>query len=198
MKIEVEIQGISPLLMNRFSDETGQAIEDGSSTAIGSGGRGTPRDQAEKTAYKDPKTGDLFIPGPNIQSCLVDAGRFHKAGKSKLTTQKTSLVPAGIMVTDIACLLGTKEFEVDSRRIVNGATGGARLRHRARLDVWKTHFVLDVDETMFAPKLVRELVDDAGKKIGLCDFRPARKGPFGRFVVTKWVEKKERVEKVAA
>lgn len=40
---------------------------------------------------------------------------------------------------------------------------------------------------MFGPILVRSIVDDAGKKIGLGDFRPARKGPFGRFVVKEWV-----------
>jgi hypothetical protein len=39
---------------------------------------------------------------------------------------------------------------------------------------------------MFAPDLVRAVVDDAGKKIGLGDYRPQRKGPFGRFVVRKW------------
>ena len=33
-----------------------------------------------------------------------------------------------------------------------------------------------------------QLVDDAGQKIGLGDYRPARKGPFGRFSVVSWVE----------
>ena len=33
---------------------------------------------------------------------------------------------------------------------------------------------------------MRAVGADAGKKRGLGDYRPARKGPFGRFVVTKW------------
>lgn len=187
MQIEVTITGISPLLLNKFSDEAEVATSSGHSPGIGNGNRGTPREQAEKTAYRDPTTGELFLPGPNIFASLIDAGRFHKLGKNKVTTQKSSLVPAGILVIEPMASLGTRDFEVDSRRIVNPATGGARLRHRARLDKWSASFTLEVDETVFAEDLVRSLVDDAGKKVGLCDFRPAKRGPFGRFVVTRWL-----------
>ncbi len=63
--------------------------------------------------------------------------------------------------------------------------------HRPRLDQWSFSFTLDIDTTVFDPKLIRSVVDDAGKKIGLGDFRPQRKGPFGRFVVVEWKEMKE-------
>jgi len=186
MQIEVTITGISPLLMNRFTDEAEVATSSGHSPAVCNGSRGTPREQAERTAYRDPTTGDLYLPGPNIFASIIDAGRFHKIGKNKLTTQASSLVPAGLLVLDMMVPLGTKEFEVDSRRIVNPATRGARLRHRARLDKWEARFTLEVDETMFSADFVRLLVDDAGKKVGICDFRPAKRGPFGRFVVSRW------------
>jgi hypothetical protein len=29
-------------------------------------------------------------------------------------------------------------------------------------------------------------VDDAGQRVGALDFRPEKKGAFGRFVVTHW------------
>lgn len=37
-----------------------------------------------------------------------------------------------------------------------------------------------------ATKSASRIVDDCGTRVGLLDFRPERKGPFGRFVVTKW------------
>lgn len=191
MKIKVRIGGISPILFNRFGEDDGNAIENGSSPAITGDTRGTPRDQATKSCYRDDK-GFLYVPGANLFSALIEAGIFQKVGRSKLTTQKSSLVPAGIAVDEMMLPFGTKDFEVDSRRIVNPATKGARLRHRGRLDKWHLEFTLDVDTTMFSPKVVRQLVDDAGKKIGLGDYRPARKGPFGRFVVTKWDEEQEK------
>jgi hypothetical protein len=41
---------------------------------------------------------------------------------------------------------------------------------------------------MLGVKLFREVVDAAGKRIGLGDFRPDCKGPYGRFSVTRWQE----------
>jgi len=62
------------------------------------------------------------------------------------------------------------------------------MKHRARLDSWKLKFTLEIDETMFGVSFVRQLVDDAGRRIGLGDYRPDRKGPFGKFVVIHWQE----------
>ncbi len=39
---------------------------------------------------------------------------------------------------------------------------------------------------MFDPKFIRQLVDDGGQRVGLGDFRPDRKGPFGKFKVVYW------------
>jgi hypothetical protein len=39
-------------------------------------------------------------------------------------------------------------------------------------------------------ELFRDIVDSAGRRIGLGDFRPDRKGPFGKFVVVSWKESK--------
>jgi len=190
MKIKITIQGITPLLMNRFTEEAEIKVSGGTAVTF-RGDKGTPREQAESKRYSDPD-GFLFVPGPNIFSCLIAAGAFHKAGRSKLTTHKTSLIPAGIAIDDLVCALVNendepeKDWEVDSRSVVIPSTGGRIMCHRPRVDKWRLSFVADVDTSMFSPTLVRALVDDAGKKIGLGDYRPARKGPFGRFVVVRW------------
>lgn len=184
MHIAVTIEGITPLLMNRFHEDAEVAVSSGTRTSI-RGARGTPREQAEAKAYKD-GDGNLFIPGANIFACLVAAGSFHKSGRVKITTQKSSLIPAGLSVIELVCPMNTKDWECDSRSVVIPSTGGRVMCHRPRLDKWKTTFTLDVDTDMFDPKFIRLLVDDAGKKIGLGDYRPARKGPFGRFMVSSW------------
>lgn len=186
MQIQVTIEGVTPLLMNRFTDEAEVATTSGHSPAFQGGGRGTPREQATRTAYRDAQTGELYIPGPNIFAALVEAGKFHRLGRNRVTTQKSSLVPAGLLVPELLVSLGAKDFEVDSRRVRIPATGGCVMRHRARVDCWKASFRIEVDETVFSSQFVRTLVDDAGKKIGLGDYRPATRGPFGRFVVSRW------------
>lgn len=184
MDVKVQIEGVTPLLMNRFTGESEVKLASGTSPVY-AGEKGLPRQQAEKKLYADDK-GNLFIPGANVFACIVEAGKFHKAGKNKLTTQKTSLIPAGLMVEEIVCPLNTKEWEVDSRSVVNPSTGGRVMCHRPRVDKWVLSFTLQIDETMFSPGLIRMVVDDAGKKVGLGDYRPQRKGPFGRFVVKHW------------
>jgi len=156
-------------------------------TNFGKGKKGTPREQAEPKCYKN-SDGELVIPGPNMFAAIIDAGKFHKVGKNKVTTQKSSLVPAAMSLLEIVMLLRGGPWEVDSRSVVNPSTGGRMMCHRPRLDEWELDFTLEVDDEMFHTDFVRQLVDDAGKKIGLCDYRPSRKGPFGKFVVTGWKE----------
>jgi hypothetical protein len=178
VKINVEISGITPLLMNRFVEEDLMNNQKRDKSL-------TPRQQAEKSAYKL-EDGSLFIPMENIFSCIIVAGKYHKDGKNKITTMKSSLVPAYVSIEEKYCPLNTKDFEVDSRSVVIPATGGRVMKHRPRLDKWGLKFTLEVDNKGFSERLVRDLVDDAGTKVGLGDFRPDRKGSFGKFKVTEW------------
>jgi hypothetical protein len=190
MKITVTIHGVAPLLMNRFTEANEVAVSGGTALTF-KGHKGSPREQAEPKRYADTE-GRLYVPAANLYACIIAAGTFHKAGKSKLTTLKTSLIPAGVMVDELVCPLHEASgepltaWEVDSRSVVIPSTGGRIMCHRPRVDDWFCTFALEIDTEMFSPQLIRAVVDDAGKKIGLGDYRPARKGPFGRFVVTKW------------
>lgn len=190
MQIAVEIEGITPLLMNRFTEANEVAVSGGTSVSF-RGDKGTPREQAAAKRYAD-SDGRLYIPGPNIFSALVAAGKFTKAGKSKLTTLKTSIIPAGLAVEEMVCSLVDSdgqpltEWEVDSRSVVIPSTGGRIMAHRPRVDKWRCRFTINLDDAMFSPALARAVVDDAGRKIGIGDFRPERKGPFGKFAVTAW------------
>lgn len=187
LNIEIGIEGISPLLMNRFTDAEMLKVDGGTSLVM-NGDKGTPRERASAKVYGTPERPAL--PGANIYRSIIDAGRFHKSGKEKMTTQKSSLIPSGVWLVSIECPISPAAWEVDSRPVVIPATGGRVIAHRPRFDVWSLSFTLSVDEGTFSDKMVRTLVDDAGSKIGLGDFRPARKGPFGRYKVVSWRSEK--------
>lgn len=189
MRIFCTIRGTSPLLMNRFTEEAEMSVSSTTKKAT-KANKGTPREQAEKKAYIDEK-GVLFVPGMNIYASIIEGGKFIKIGKAKATNSKSSLIPAAMILEEERCTLGTKNWEVDSRSVVIPATGGRIMAYRPRLDEWECSFTIDLfDPDILAPSDVRQIIDDAGKKIGLGDFRPSRKGPFGRFVVTAWKEEK--------
>lgn len=184
MLIQCKIQGVSSLLCNRFTDATAEKISNGTTAAI-RGAKPAPRDQAQEKLYTG-ADGKPVLPSPNLMRAFVDAGVFIKNGKSKLSTQRTSLVPAGLAIVEIELPITPGRWETDSRSVVIPSTGGRIMCHRPRFDEWKLSLTLDVDDTMFAEAVVRELVDLAGSRIGVGDFRPARRGPFGRFRVDSW------------
>lgn len=185
--IECTIEGTTPLLCNRFTDAAQQAATSGTRLS-GNGDRGSPREQAEQKLYIG-HDGSPMIPQPNLFRCLIDAGTFFKAGKSKVTTQKSSLIPACVEVDGIELPIAHREpWDVDTRAVRIPSTGGRILCHRPAFNDWRLSFTLRVDTDLMSPRLMREIVDAAGRRIGLGDFRPACKGPFGKFVVVAWAE----------
>jgi len=193
MLISCEIEGVSPLLVHKFTDAAAMAATKGTRAAQ-VGEQKSPKEQAEDCLYISEKTGKPIIPGPNLFRAIIAAGKFFKNGKSKITTQKTSLVPSALAIVEIELPIIHKEpWMVDTRAVRIPSTGGRILRHRPCFTDWKLAFTLDLDEEIMSLGLTRELVDAAGKRIGLGDFRPDTKGPYGRFVVTKWkVDEKTR------
>lgn len=184
MLIEVEISGTTPLIMNKFTDAAAMAATNGTRGAL-AGDRGSPKEQAEKRLYIG-TSGAPMIPQPNILRCVIDGGAFFKAGKTKVTTQKSSLIPACVTILGVELPLRTSGWRVDERPVRIPSTGGRILCYRPIFDDWAVSFTVDLDTKEMTMKLLREIVDKAGKAIGLGDFRPACKGPYGRFVVTRW------------
>ena len=199
MKIDIEITGTTALICNRFHDEAAESATSGRRASATAGDRGTPKEQAEKKLYYGADGKTLMIPQPNLLRCIVDGGSFHKAGKSKITTQKSSLLYACLDIEAAEIPLIHKEpWRVDTRAVRIPSTGGRILAHRPMFDDWVLRFTATLDTDVVGVKLLRAIVDDAGKKVGLGDFRPATKGPYGKFVVTQWTEKAETVLKAVA
>lgn len=185
--IRITIEGTTPLLCNRFTDAAQLAATNGNSASV-VGDKGTPREQAESKLYPG-QDGRPIIPQPNLFRCLIDAGKYFKAGRSEVTTQKSSLLPACVAVEELEIPIQHEDpWAVDTRPVRIPSTGGRILCHRPCFHDWKLDFTLQVDTEMISLKLLREIVDAAGKRVGLGDFRPDCKGPFGKFVVTRWQE----------
>lgn len=170
--IHATIEGISPLLMHRFPMEPVEALE-----------KKEPREQAVISLYEN--NGKPYLPGVNLQRALVAAATFSK-GKGRASLQKS--VAAGLFINEeILTLDGkTTEWIVDSRPVVVPATKGRIVRHRPKFEQWEVSFSISFDQTLLTATQVRQVVDDTGSRVGVLDFRPEKKGPFGRFMVTRW------------
>lgn len=185
ISIKIKIDGVTPLLVHAFTDEAQMSATSGARVAT-SGDRGTPHEQAAASLYLN-EDGQPIIPQPNLFRCILDAGKFFKAGKSKVTTIKSSLIPACLSIDALAIpILHEEDWTVDQRPVRIPSTGGRIIRYRPCFHDWALAFTAELDTDIISANLFREIVDAAGKRIGLGDFRPDCKGPFGKFVVTEW------------
>src|SRR3990170_8951808 len=103
MLIKCTIQGVSPLLCNRFTEAAQEKVANGTTGAL-RGSRPLPREQCEAKLYRTPD-GKAVLPSANLLRAIVDAGVFVKSGKSKLSTQRSSIIPAGVAIVETDLLI---------------------------------------------------------------------------------------------
>lgn len=184
-----EIQGLSALLMHRWA-EASEVNSDGGTRKIHIS-EVDPRVQAEQVAYRHPE-GWLYMPGASIARMLCEAGGAHKQRGSRKSLKY--VVPAACLVLEDAIPLLEEDgqrltdFEVDSRPIVIPSTKGRIMRHRPRINAWRMEFSIEIDISLIEPSTVQQLLSEGGRQLGIGDYRPEKRGPFGRFQVVRWEE----------
>lgn len=175
---DVEIKGVMPLLQNRFAGgEPDTSTKKKTQT--------TKENNVEDTLYSFPD-GKTYHPAEAIRQALIEAGKAFKKGKSNLSKTFASFC----MVSPEAIPLKEK-WTVDRRAVVIPSTKGRVMRNRARYDEWSLKFevtILEDDE--ISQKTLHDALDYAGHYIGIGDYRPQKKGMYGRFIVTSIKEAK--------
>lgn len=167
---KVTIEGTSALLMNRFPLDPVEGMKNK-----------TREEQAEIAAYRT-DSGELYVPGIALQRCFIQGAAYTKKGKGSLRKEAAACLQVGPEHIS----LGQKTYSIDARAVVVKATQGRVVRARPRFDKWELTFTLEWDPVLLSKSAVRKIVDDAGSRVGLLDFRPEKMGPFGRFVVKSW------------
>lgn len=185
--VEVTIEGVTPYLMHRFTEST----EQGKASRRIMIEEATPRDQAEKVTNRN-KDGTFYFSGYSIIGTLGNAGSNHKMKGSRKSLR--FVIPSAVRLTqDTITLLNgngpAKDYEVDSRPVTIPATKGKIMRHRPRFDKWGAKFDLIINEKMIPTEQVHLLLNEAGESVGIGDFRPEKRGPFGTFRVISFKEK---------
>ena len=175
-KIAVTIEGISPLLQHRFPI----AVEDAKSKIRN---QKQSQDDVESYLYKDDK-GTLIQPSDHIIGAMKAAGaKYQIPGRGKSTYK--SIMGSGIVCIDPFYIPHEiNKWEIDRRPVV---IQKARIvRARPMFPAWKLSFVMDFDEDEVPKEVLKEILDYAGRYVGIGDFRPQKGGPFGRFMVTRF------------
>lgn len=195
IKVRVKAVGLTPLLVNRMPEETLLALRDPTQKKSRNASKPTPREEADTKVYVDANRRP-YLPVKNIMSCLIAAGQFVRLdGKRQVSTAQKTVLPGFLTPTEMTVnLLDSKgkpsSWEVDVQAGRNPNGGEAVCIVRPRFDEWSFTTEFNIDTTEIEEKLMRNLFDIAGSRVGLGDFRPARKGTYGCWRVECW----ERVE----
>ena len=176
--VEVEIEGTAAFLFHRWSVE---AIAEKAKAAKGSAAKKS--DNLESYVYRT-DAGNLAIPGEYFRQSVIYAAKFRQDPRSPRKSAM-DLFKAGIVALDELCDLGQADWDyLDQRRVMVQRNGITRVRPAIQAG-WKVTLQLMVNLPEYiAPAFLHSILTDAGRLIGVGDFRPT----YGRFQVTSFHE----------
>ena len=175
-RVLVELTGTAPILFHRWNNEAVQIKIDAKR-----GSRERKTDNVESFLYRD-NGGDICIPGEYVRQSVIHAAKYEQDPRSTRKSMMDLVKASVVSLTELASLGAQEPDYLDKRRVVVRQSAITRTRP-AMKEGWKAEFILLVLMSEYVePQKLNYLLQQAGRIIGLADFRPS----FGRFNVTKF------------
>lgn len=169
-EIKVKVRGVCAMLQHRRS------IEDEKNKVKKTSGEKDYSKEWKKAVYKDSR--GCYIPADHIQAALVKSGVDFKVTGKRGKTFK-NLINAALVVTPDKLYLGKKKPDFIDEHFVN-VSRNQILRSRPGFNQgWQTEFTLLLLDEQLPKGVVKEILVNAGKFVGIGDWRPR----YGRFEV---------------
>lgn len=171
-KVDVTIEGIEPgLLQHRFPME-----ENTETKSVKRKVEYPSLEEAQKCLYTD-EDGIIYQPAEHILGCLVKAGANFSYERRR--TYK-DVMKSCVFISPTAIPHQHTEWSVDRRPVV--IMKARIVRSRPLFKKWALSFSIEYDEEVLNVSKLKELLEFAGTRIGIGDYRPL----FGRFIVTRF------------
>lgn len=180
-KFKVIVDSLSPYLMNKFDEkEADNKIR-----------KNAPKEYKDKEECEKrlnfTSDGKIYISSSQVHGCLINAGKDLKI-KGKKSATYSKVFGAFVLIEPAELILSPQKWTTDKRAVV--VQKARIMRSRPRWDKWSLEFTATLMDNDIPMEVLKEGLDNGGKYIGIGDFRPEKKGPFGRFMVTEFKEVK--------
>jgi hypothetical protein len=120
---------------------------------------------------------------------MVEASKqFKITGKGKSTYSK--LTGSVLNVEEEYIPIQPSEYEEYRIAAVNPMTRGRMMVSRPRFNKWGAEFHIQILDDALPVEIVNEIITQAGQYVGIGDWRPDKKGMFGKFMLTSFKEVK--------
>lgn len=184
----VTIRGTAPLLFHAWNVES---VEEKARAAKNSATKKT--DDVNSYVYRT-HDGFLGVPGKNMHAAIAEAGRYMPDPRSPRKSAR-DLLRAGIVPLTVVAAFEPfrREWDYLDRQRVTVQRAGVTRTRPAMLEGWILSFELLVSVPEYvSPTTLHNLITQAGKLCGLCDFRPT----YGRFQVDSFRAEAEIIEQL--
>lgn len=174
-QLEVEIQGITPLLTHRISEEVIEGLEAkyiGKAQASGNKGHKIKDIQQTYEASKYIVDGKDCFPCIAFKKAIMEAGKQQKMG---------SALRRSVIITGEYVELKSDPPVCDRRAV--RVQRQMMLAYRAKYRNWSTTLTILYEEDSITNEQVLTFLSKAGQVVGVGDFRPECDGNFGRFTI---------------
>lgn len=173
---EVRIVGVADLLFHRWNVE-GVATK----ARAPKGSKGKKTDDLESYVYRD-EAGAIAVPGEYLRQAVIHAAKFRQDPRSPRKSAM-DLFKAGVVCLTPLASLGVDEWDYEDRRRVMIQRNGVTRVRPAMKSGWSVVVQLMVNLPEYVPPdALQDVITNAGRLIGLADFRPT----YGRFSVTNF------------
>lgn len=178
--LEITVEGTADLLFHRWDCD---GVDAKAKAAKNSKAKKT--DDVESYVYRIEANNHLAIPGEYFRQACIQAAKFRQDPRSPRKSAMDLFKAAVVSLTNL-CDLGIAKWDyLDRRRVVIQRNAITRIRPAISAG-WSVKFDLMVSLPEYIePHTLVEVITQAGKLIGVGDFRPT----FGRFLIKKWSSK---------
>ena len=194
MEYRIVIKGHSEIICNNIANRLDKTHPWQSEVNAIAKKKGINRTEADESRLKELET-LLSVywttDGSNVPTLPTSALRVViEKGARKL--KQGPLVREGLMIDRLesftydteACGATMEEVAIKAQFTVPVVVQRARvLRTRAMFSDWQCVFVVWVEKTLVDKEQLETWLTIAGKRVGLCDWRPEKSGEYGRFTV---------------
>ncbi len=172
--VECEITGVAPILFHRWSCE-----DISSKDTAPKGSKAKKTDNLEAYIYRD-QNGEISIPTEYFRQSVITAAKYRQDPRSPRKSA-CDLFKAGVIaISDLVSVGATDPDYIDKRRVCIQRAGITRLRPAMNAG-WKVRILLRIQLPEYLPpSLFMAVLIDAGRLVGVGDFRPS----YGRFQVS--------------
>ena len=169
VKVEVSVEGVAPLLMNKFVVENSTNSKRGKRVYI-------PEEEAEKKTYRT-SDGKLYLPNTHFKASMVKASTDFKMKGMK---SYKDYVKSGVFINQQEIVLDQQEYEIFECPVV--IQSARVMSWRPMFKKWSCSFVMEITDDFIDQTTLKEILVTAGKYKAVGDYRPE----YGRFKVTKF------------